>query len=85
MYGRPRGESSTRYVMSREQYTAGRQRQFIEINGQWYFSTRERINAGPFPTKALAMDGAVDLVKLLIEPRRAPRPTIIEFVRQRCV
>jgi uncharacterized protein DUF6316 len=73
-----------RYVMSREQYEAGRQRQLVQTNGQWYFRTRERINVGPFPTLTHAVAGADELVKRLAEPRQAPRKTIIEFVRQRC-
>ena len=70
--------------MSREQYEAGRPRQFIQTNGQWYFRTRERINVGPFPSKAHAIAGADELIKRLAEPLHAPRATIVEFLRQRC-
>jgi len=70
--------------MSREREDTGRQRQLIEVSGKWYFVTRERINVGPFPTKAHALAGAAELTQRLAQPLIEPRRTIFEFVRQRC-
>ena len=73
-------------VMSRtgDELERQRQRQFMEVNGRWYFNTREGINVGPFRTKTDAIAGVEELIRRLAQPLRAPRTTIVEFVQQRC-
>jgi len=60
-------------VRSGEQQKAWyRSNRFFKVNGDWYFSTREKMDVGPFTTVESAMTG----LSLFIENMQAAKPCL---------
>ncbi len=45
---------------------------FFKVNGEWYFSTREKIDVGPFDSLENASQG----LALFIESMQHPEPSV---------